>query len=81
MASSTGRPRGTGGFSLDEAARTVRNSLSNLPALCPTCAAPLRRVVGDERGERVWLLRCPECGRGMVYRDPTPQRRRQPPTS
>ncbi len=81
MSSFTRYPRNTGGFSLDEAARAIQNSLSDLPALCPTCAAPLRRVVGEEHSERVWILRCTECGRGMVYRNPNVQPRRQPPSS
>jgi hypothetical protein len=68
MSNLTRTPRNTGGFSLDDAARIVRSSLDNLPALCPTCGAPLRRVVGEEHSDDVWLLRCTECGRGMVFR-------------
>jgi len=67
MTTLTSTPRTTGGFSLDDAARAVRNSLSNLPALCPTCTAPLRRLTATEHGCCVWMLRCDACGRGMVF--------------
>jgi hypothetical protein len=67
MSTLTSTPRTTGGFSLDDAARAVRNSLSDLPALCPTCDAPLCRIQGREHGECVWIFRCDACGRGLVF--------------
>jgi len=71
-------PRNTGGFSLDEAARAVRTSMSDEAALCPVCSAPMYLVVGDEEHDPVWMFRCEDCGRGVVFmRFAMPQRRRR----
>jgi len=67
----TMNPRNTGGFSLDDAARAYRSSLAHerIP-VCPRCETPLVPVGGDERTDRVLILRCPDCGRGVVLQQP-----------
>ncbi len=80
MTTFTRTPRNTGGFSLDDAARVIRNCLQDVPSPCPSCGGALRRVVGAEYDDQVCLLRCDACGRGMVFRKPMmpPARRGKP---
>jgi hypothetical protein len=59
--------RFSGGLSLDEAARAVRSGLEQESARCPGCGTVLRLVVGEEHRDPVWMFRCDECGRGVVF--------------
>jgi hypothetical protein len=65
----TAPPRRSLGFSLDEAA-SIRKMIVGQAArmACPTCGAELRHTVGGDGTRRVWLVRCVECGRGVVDR-------------
>ena len=67
MALHTTSPRNTGGFSLDDAARAYRSSLStDRVVICPHCDTEMVPVIGEEHTERVLILRCGQCGRGVV---------------
>ena len=68
----TRTPRGSGGFSLDQAARLGRmNTRQARSALCPGCGAPCEVMAGaGPDAERMLIVRCPECGRGLVLDRP-----------
>ncbi len=63
--------RTSAGFSLDEASRLYRSSAVGNKLRCPTCGGTMREVVGANPRGAVWLLRCVDCGRGLVFDDPS----------
>ena len=65
------RPRPSAGFSLDEASRLYRGSSAGTRLVCPTCGGMMRDVVGANPRGAVWLLRCENCGRGLVLDRPS----------
>jgi hypothetical protein len=71
MRDSKERHRPSAGFSLDEASRLYRSSSVGNRLVCPTCGGMMRDVVGANRRGAVWLLRCEDCGRGLVFDGPS----------
>ena len=65
------RHEASGGFSLDEASRLYRSSSAGTRLVCPTCGGWMHDVVGANPGGAVWLLRCEDCGRGLVFDGPS----------
>lgn len=63
--------RTSAGFSLDEASRLYRSSAVGNKLECPTCGGMMRDVVGANPSGAVWLLRCVDCGRGLVFDGPS----------
>jgi hypothetical protein len=63
----------SGGFTLDEAARLYRGSTAGARVVCPECGGLMLGVEGRRPSGAVALLRCPGCGRGVVFdRAPPP---------
>jgi hypothetical protein len=60
----------SGGFTLDQAARINRNSLTGGRLVCPGCGAAMHDVAGRHPVGEVSLIRCGECGRGLVLNRP-----------
>ena len=71
MPDSTERHRTSAGFSLDEASRLYRSSSVGNRLVCPTCGGMMHDVVGANPHGAVWLLRCEDCGRGLVFDGPS----------
>jgi len=63
----------SGGFTLDQAARINRTSLTGGRLVCPGCGAAMHDVAGSRPAGEVSLIRCGTCGRGLVLNhSPTP---------
>jgi hypothetical protein len=71
MRDSLQRPRPSAGFSLDEAARLYRDSSASTDLVCPTCGGAMHDVIGVNAAGAVWVLRCENCGRGLVFDGPS----------
>ena len=60
----------SGGFTLDQAARISRTSMTGGRLVCPGCGAPMHDVAGRHPAGAVSLIRCGTCGRGLVLSHP-----------
>lgn len=56
----------SGGYTLDEAARVYRSSLSARGLVCPGCGVAMRDLSTGHRAAGVSVIRCASCGRGLV---------------
>ena len=59
--------RRSSGFSLDEATSLHRMVIAHADRVaCPACGCPIAPTVGGTADERIFLVRCPACARGLV---------------
>jgi len=59
--------RRSSGFSLDEATTLRRMVMAHADRVaCPACGCPITPTVGGTTDDRVYLVRCPACARGLV---------------
>lgn len=59
--------RRSSGFSLDEATSLRRMVMAHADHVaCPACGCPITPTVGGTSDDKIYLMRCPGCARGLV---------------